>query len=72
MKVDDLLHLPFDEYMQTCAQRHHALCNSTPVHRIIANQGGYEGQQFAHALWMREWYENRARTLEDFDPITSK
>lgn len=64
MKVDDLLHLPFDEYMQACAQRHHDLRNSTPLHRVITALGGYEGQQFAQALWMRDWHENRAQRYE--------
>ena len=64
MKVDDLLHLPFDEYMQACAQRHHAVCNSTPLHRIITALGGGGGQQLAQVLWMRDWHENRARCYE--------
>lgn len=72
MRVDDLLHLPFDAYMQACAERHVAVCNSTPVHRLVAEQGGYAGQQLAQALWMRDWHENRARALENFDPLTKE
>jgi hypothetical protein len=63
MRVDDLIELPLDDYLQACAQRRAAIIQSSPVHRIIGDLGGYEGAQFASALWLRDWYEYRARSV---------
>lgn len=64
MKVDDLLHLPLDEYMLACSRRHAELCNSTEIHRLVADMAGYEGFQFARIMWMRDWYEHHRRIEE--------
>ena len=65
MKIDDLLPLPFEDFMKACATRHFLVVNSSPLHQQIANSAGYAGQQFAQILWMREWYATRCNNLEE-------
>lgn len=65
MKIDDLLPLPFEDFMKACATRHFLLVNSSPLHQYIADLGGYDGQQLARILWMRDWYEARCNHLEE-------
>jgi hypothetical protein len=63
MRIDDLIELPLDDYLQACAQRRAAIIQSSSVHRIIGELAGYDGAQFAQVLWLRDWYEHRARSI---------
>jgi hypothetical protein len=63
MRVDDLIELQLDDYLQACEKRRAAIIQSSPVHRIIGAHGGYAGAQFARVLWLRDWYEHRARSV---------